>query len=136
MSRIHYRARNGKTQLPHTGFLFYLHVSSFHELQAFARLFKILLFSTIWDTYSPMSQKLTKLNKRDLHKSEFSPKREPSLFSSRNANIILFTVVRNNARKKSYRTHHDEFGYGTHETFSMYVKSYVICLKNNVLKFV
>ena len=45
VSRIHYIAKNGTA-----------HVSSFHEVQAFASLFvSILLFSSIRDTHTPIS---------------------------------------------------------------------------------
>ena len=54
-------------------------------------------------TRPPASQNMTKLNKRGLRKqgkwSEFSPKRQPGLFGSRNDIIIPFTAVANNDRK-------------------------------------
>ena len=34
VSRKHYIVKTGTAQLPRIGFLFYLHVSSFHEVQA------------------------------------------------------------------------------------------------------
>ena len=54
----HYRAKNGKKQLPRIDLLFYLHVSSFHKLQPCTRLFKktLFFFVVIWDTYPFISE--------------------------------------------------------------------------------
>ena len=80
-----------------------------------------LLFSSIRDTQTPISESKydeikLKRPSQTVKWSEFWPKRQPGLFGSRNVIIIPFTAVTNNDIKTKIGTHHDERGYGTHET--------------------
>ena len=92
----HYRATNGKGQLPRIDFKFYLHVSSFHELQAFARIFKetlLFFFEDKGHTTVVFISELNSdnLNKRGFHKHRIFLNRQLVLFCSPNGIKCLYS---------------------------------------------